>query len=210
MQKCTFLGITCSSNSFKDVVFVIDASGSIGLQGFQLITNFTANITDVLFNNSNRSAVGVILFSNSANIEFNLQAHTNSSALRSAFRRLPYMSGGTTNTAEALRLLLNESTAQDGQLGIRSDSSKIAIVITDGQSNNMLATSAAAAELNSSNIFDVYAVGVGNADQTELGTIASSPELVFFTNDLNNDGLQQLVDAILPQLCAGKYPVIWI
>ena len=129
------------------------------------------------------------------------------SALRSAYRELPYLTGGT-NTAEALTLLL--STAQNGQLGLRNDSSKIAIVITDGESNNMSATSAAAVELHSSNIFDVYAVGVGNADQTELGTIASSPELVFFTNDLNNDGLKQLVDAILPQLCAGKYPVIWI
>jgi len=191
------------------VVFVIDASGSIGAQRFQLITNFTANIIDVLINNSPRSAVGVILFSDSANIQFNLQAHTNLSALQSAFRRLPYR-GGITNTAKALRLLL--STAQDGQLGLRNGSSKIAIVITDGESRNMSATSEAAAELHSSNIFDVYAVGVDNADQTELGIIASSPELVFFTDDFNSDGLQQLVDAILPQLCAGKYPVmrIWM
>ena len=66
IHKYICLGITCSSNSFKDVVFVIDASGSIGLQDFQLITNFAANITNVLINNSPRSAVGVILFSNSA------------------------------------------------------------------------------------------------------------------------------------------------
>ena len=191
------------------MVFVIDASGSIGLQGFQLITNFTANITDVLINNSPRSAVGVILFSTSANIEFNLQAHTNSSALRSAFSRLPYR-GGSTNTAEALRLLLNESTAQDGQLRLRNGSARIAIVITDGVSTDMSATSVAAAELHSSNIFDVYAVGVSNANQTELKTIASSPDLVFFTSDFNRDGLQLLVDAILPQLCPGKHPVIWI
>ena len=184
------------------MVFVIDASTSIREDRFQLITNFTANITDVLINNSNRSAVGVILFSDSANIGFILQAHTNSSALRSAFRELPYLRGGT-DTAEALTLLL--STAQDGKLGLRNCSSKIAIVITDGRSTDMSATSAAAAELHSSNISDVYAVGVGRADQTELRTIASSPDFVFFTNDFNSDGLQQLADAILPQLCAGKY-----
>ena len=158
------------------MVFVIDTSGSIGPQRFQLITNFTANITDELINNSPKSAVGVILFSTTARIEFNLQAHTNSSTLRSAFSRLPYR-GGVTNTAEALRLLL--STAQDGQLGLRNGSSKIAIVITDGESTNMSATFVAADKLNSSNIFDIYAVGVGNADQTELRVIASSPDLVF-------------------------------
>ena len=106
------------------------------------------------------------------------------------------------NTDEALRLLL--LTAQDGQLGLRNGSLKIAIVITDGQSNDMSATFVAADELNSSNIFDVYAVGVGTANQTELERIASSPDLVFSTNNFDINGLQQLVDAILPQLCAGK------
>ena len=196
------LEITCSSDSYKDVVFVIDTSGSIGSQRFQLIREFTANITTELLNNSPRSAVGVILFSATARIEFNLQAHTNLNALQSAINRLPYDSGRATNTAEALRLLL--STAQNGQLGFRNGSSKIAIVITDGRSNDMSATFVAADELNSSNIFDVYAVGVGSANQTELRRIASSPDLVFFTNDFDINGLQQLVDAILPQLCAGK------
>ena len=188
-------------------MFVIDTSGSIGSQRFQLIRDFTANITTELINNSPRSAVGVILFSTTSHIEFNLQAHTNSSALQSAINELPYNGGGT-NTAEALRLLL--STAQDGQLGLRNGSLKIAIVITDGRSNDMSATFVAADELNSSNIFDVYAVGVGNANQTELERIASNPDLVFFTNDFDVNGLQQLVDAILPQLCAGKYSVIWM
>ena len=188
-------------------MFVIDTSGSIGSQSFQLIREFTANITTELINNSPRSTVGVILFSTTSHIEFNLQAHTNLSALRSAINELPYNGGGT-NTAEALRLLL--STAQDGQLGLRNGSLKIAIVITDGQSNDMSATFVAADELNSSNIFDVYAVGVGNADQTELRRIASSPELVFFTNKFDINGLQQLVDAILPHLYTGKYSVIWM
>ena len=183
-------------------MFVIDTSGSIQANRFQLIREFTANITTELINNSSRSAIGVILFSFTAHIEFNLQAHTNLSALQSAINDLPYNNGNATNTAEALRLLL--STAQDGQLGLRNGSSRIAIVITDGQSTNMSATFLAAAELNSSNIFDVYAVGVGNADQTELERIASNPDLVFFTNDFDVNGLQQLVDAILPQLCAGK------
>ena len=190
----------------QDVVFVIDTSGSIGSTRFQLIREFTANITTKLIRNSPRSAVGVILFGNSPHIEFNLQAYDNLNSLLSAINRLPY-SGGGTDTAEALTLLL--STARNGTLGLRSDSSKVAIVITDGRSNSESATISAAAALRASNIFDVYAVGVDGADVTELEGIASSPEFVYFTNYFNYNGLRQLQDRIIPELCACKYRVTY-
>ena len=182
-------------------MFVIDTSGSIGRDNFQLIREFTANLTTELIRNSPRSAVGVILFASNAHIEFNLQAHTNLSELLTAIAGLPY-SGGGTNTAEALRLL--SSTAQNGTLGLRNNSSNTAIIITDGQSDNPLATSLAANELHNLNIFDVYAVGVGGADLDELNKIASSPELVFFTTDFSSTSLQQLKDRIVPQFNIGK------
>ena len=183
------------------MVFVIDTSGSISSSRFQLIREFTANITAELIRNFPRSAVGVILFASNAHIEFNLQAHTNLSALLTAI-----YSGGSTNTAEALTLL--RSTAQNGELGLRNDSSKVAIVITDGRSNNQSATSLAAVELHNSDIFDVYAVGIGGANQDELRGIVSSPEFVFFSTSFSSASLQQLKDRILPQFCIGKYPMI--
>jgi len=182
-------------------VFVIDTSGSIGSSRFQMIREFTASITTELISNSPRSAVGVILFGSNAYIRFNLQAHTSLSTLLSAINLLPY-SGGGTDTAEALTLLL--SSAQNGALGLRNNSSHVAIVITDGVSNDRSATLSAAATLHASNIFDVFAVGVDGADVTELQGIASNPEFVFFTNSFNSNGLQQLQDRILPQLCTGK------
>ena len=200
---CT--GSECLGNfSVLDVVFVIDTSGSIGSSRFQLIGEFTANITTELIRNSPRSSVGVILFNSSANIQFSLQTYTSLNSLLSAINNLPY-SGGGTDTAEALTLLL--STAQNGLLGLRSDSSKVAIVITDGESNDQTATLSAAARLRASNIFDVYAVGVDGANLTELQGIASSPDFVFFTNSFNSTGLQQLQEGILPQLCDSKYVV---
>jgi len=183
------------------VVFVIDTSGSIGSSRFRMIREFTASITTELISNSPRSAVGVILFGSNAYIRFNLRAHTSLNALLSAINLLPY-SGGGTDTAEALTLLL--SSARSGALGLRSDSSHVAIVITDGVSNDRSATLSAAAALQASNIFDVFAVGVDGADVTELQAIASNPELVFFTNLFNSRGLQQLQDRIVPQLCTCK------
>ena len=195
----------CFGGSVQDVVFVIDSSGSIGSTRFQLIREFITNITTELMHNSLNSAVGVILYSSNAHIHFNLLTYTSPNALLSAINNLPY-SGGGTNTAEALTLLL--STAQNGILGLRNDSSKVAIVITDGESNSQSATLSAATALHAANIFDVYAIGVDGADYTELEGIASSTEFVFFTSSFNDNGLKQLLDSILPQLCFGKYPII--
>jgi len=166
-----------------------------------MIREFTANITAELISNSPRSAVGVILFGSNAYIHFNLQTHTKLNTLLSAINLLPY-SGGGTDTAEALTLLL--SSAQNGTLGLRSDSSHVAIVITDGKSDSRSATLSAAAAIHASNIFDVFAVGVDGADITELQGIASNLEFVYFTNSFNSSGLQQLQDRIVPQLCIGK------
>ena len=199
---------------------MIDTSGSIGSSHFQLIREFTANITSELIRNSPKSAVGVILFNSTAHIQFNLQAHTNLSTLLPAINELPY-SGAGTDTAKALRLLFR-STAQNGELGLRNDSSqngelglrndslKVAIVITYGNSNNPLETSSAAFDLYKADIFDVYAVGIGGANQDELRRIASSPQLVFFTTVFSSTSLQQIKDRILLQFCIGKDTCIHI
>ena len=183
---------------------MIDTSGSIGSTRFQLIREFSSNITAELIRSSPESSVGVILFASSAYIRFNLQTYTSLNSLLSAINNLPY-SGGGTDTHEALTLLL--SSAQNGVLRLRSDSTKVAIVITDGRSSSSSATLSAAARLHAFNIFDVFAVGVDGAYLPELENIASSPELVFFTDSFSNDGLQQLQDRIIPQLCACKLSV---
>ena len=187
------------------MVFVIDVSNNIGSSHFQLIRECTANITAELLHDSPRSSVGVILFDSYAYIQFSLQTYTSLNSLLSAINNLPY-SGGGTDTAEALTLLL--LSAQNGTLGLRNNSSKVAIVITDGQSNNQSATLSAAAALHASNIFDVYAVGVDEADQTEVQEIASSPNFVFFANSFDGNHLKQLQSKILLQLCNCKLSMI--
>ena len=196
-------GSGCSGSSVQDVVFVIDTSGSIGSSQFQLIREFTASITTELIHNSPRTAVGVILYDDTAHIEFNLRNYTSPNTLLSAINQLPYTGRGT-NTSDALRVLL--STALNGSLGLRSGSSRVAIVITDGQSNNQSATLLEAARLNNATIFNVFAIGVGRAHLNELEAIGSSPEFIFHISSFNNsNNLQQVREKILSQLHSGKY-----
>ena len=194
----------CSNTLLQDVVFVIDISGSIGSQ---LIREFVANITAELVRNSPTSSVGMIVFSAIAWIQFDLQTYTNLDTLLSAINELYYidtmsLNRRSSNTAEALTLLL--STAQNGELGLRNNSAKVAIVITNGRSDSQSATSYAASVLHASNIFDIYAVRIPGTYPAELETIASSPEFVFSTRSINSVGLQQLYEEIIQQLCNGK------
>jgi len=196
----TFVECRCSPNAPLDLVFVIDDSGSIGFSRFQLIREFTANIVADVVSSSPQSRVGVILFNSNARIQFDLRDHISLSTLLPAIDPgLPYNGGGT-DTAEALRLLL--SSAQNGILGIRNGIPSVAIVITDGRSNSRSATISAAALLHAANLFDVYAIGVNNADVSELNAIASDPDFVFFSDQFNSIGLRLLQESVIENLCS--------
>ena len=211
MHVCTYVGYNvsamhfisdCSIEVVKDIVFLIDTTRSIGNFCFQNIREFVANLTTDLKLISPESKVGVILFDWLTHLQFNLQRHTSLSTL-AINPGLPYINSYySTNTANAFEFLL--SSAQNGMLGIRNETSNIAIVITDGRSSNQFLTQSAAAALHAANMFDIYAIGFGSADINELRTIASDPRFVYFTNLYSEFALQVLKMNIIDQLCSGK------
>ena len=193
----------CTTDEVKDIVFVIDTFYNIGSYQFQMIRELVDNITISLKLYSPESSVGVILFDYDAHIEFNLTTHTSLSTLSPAINPgLPYNKGYGRNTATALNLLL--STAQNGSLGIRNETSHIAIVITGGRSDNNYSTQSAAAALHAANVFDVYAIGYNSADINELNTIASDPNFVYFTNFSYKFDVEHLQINVTDQLCSCK------
>ena len=184
-------------------MFVIDTSYDIGSYQFQKIRELVDSITISLKLNSPESAVGVILFDDYPHIEFSLKAHTNLSTLSPAINPgLPYNNGYGKDTAAALNLLL--SSAQNGSLGIRNETSNIAIVITGGQSDRNYSIQAAAAALHAANIFDVYAIGYDSADINELNTIATVSNFVRLINLNNTSDLEKIQMNVINQLCSCK------
>ena len=197
------LCVDCTIDGIKDIVFVIDTSHYAGSYQFQMIREFVDNITVSLKLNSPESSVAVILYDHTARIHFNLEAHTSLSTLSPAINPgLPYYYGYSRDTAAALRLLL--SSAQNGSLGIRNETSNIAIVITGGWSDYRNSTQSAAAALHAANIFDIYAIGYDRADIYELNTIASDPHFVYFTNFYNRYDIEELRMNVTDQLCSCK------
>ena len=183
------------------MVFVLDVSGSIGASQFQLIREFTANLSKLLDIGPQRSLVGTILFSTTARVHFPITKYINTSTLLPALNPgLPY-SGGLTDTAAALNLL-RTSGQPGGALGLRPGYTHVAIVVTDGKSNNETATLNAASTLRTAGIYyQIYAVGISGADATELNAIAGDPLRIFFTSSFNSTAIAALQQSVTQQLC---------
>ena len=190
-----------------DLVFVLDTSGSIGTERFGFIREFVEEIVKVLDIGveENQTLVGVILFATDAAIHFNLNNFTDANALLLAINPgLPY-SRGLTYTNEALDLL--RTSALDGSMGLRERRHHVAIVVTDGRSSVLPLTVTAASRLHSETAYQVYAVGVNQALQSELEIIATDPTLTFHTNNFDAATLQKLQQSVTQTLCESKLQI---
>ena len=147
--------------------------------------------------------VGVMSFSSSYQFHFHLDTFSSKSDILSAITSIPYNGGGT-NTAYALDAVrtigFTEST------GARSKSKgvpRIAIVVTDGYSNNYQQTILAAYDMHDAGIIG-FAVGIAGANQNELAAIASEPLYVAFISSFDLTLLKNLQVTLSQEACVGK------
>ena len=148
--------------------------------------------------------VGVISFSYSAIAQFYLNTYHDKATLLTAINNLPY-TGGSTNTSDALDLLHQQGYTQAN--GGRQQSQavpRIAVVITDGYSNNYTATVSAATSVHNERI-TVFSVGVGgNVNNAELDVIASDPSHVLTLTGFDTSEFDALQTTITYEACTCK------
>ena len=185
-----------------DLVYVVDESGSIGEENFQLFREFIENVSMVLSFGQNHSRVAIITFNDAPSLYFDLNEHSDRPSFLQAVRDLPYSRGGT-DIAEALNFA--RETAQNGRLGINDNNRQVMMFMTDGQSNAE-DTRLAAIALHGANIFQVYAVGVAGADLTQLNVIANNnSDFVFFSSTFDSNLLRHIEDEVIEDLCESMY-----
>ena len=210
-----------------DFVYVLDVSISIGSnEKFQEVTNFVSALGQLLEIGLNDNLAGVILFARHADIEFDVQEHTNAADFSRAvtsiiYSDIPERNRTGTNIPEALDLL-RTAGRRGGALRFRDDPNipKIAVFMTDGRphtrrfTNNSrrqdaINTQNAAARLRESGIYDqIYGIGIkGNKkiDFVELEFIASDPGLVFVIDDFEGELFEELRRNLTVSICRRKY-----
>ncbi|KAK7474350.1 hypothetical protein BaRGS_00034398 [Batillaria attramentaria] len=128
---------------------------------------------------------------------FNFGDYTNKGQLLKAITEIPYRSGLRTNTSGGIWYMLREQMPQ-----ARPDVRRVAIVLTDGNSQEADLTKQAALDAHETEL-EVYAIGVGHevSDQ-ELHNIASDESHVFVVD--NYHMLQSIEDRLAYEACDVK------
>lgn len=161
--------------SKADIVFILDSSGSVDFEDFQKTKEFFKTMVGGFQIGSNKVRMASVPFSTATHNTFELSDYTSEYSLKQKISNIPYDAGGT-NTHLALKYARETSFSYWNS---RSGVAKIAVVITDGQSNNKIETLKEAEKLRNSGVI-IFSVGVGDGvDRSELSGMASRSSYVF-------------------------------
>lgn len=157
--------------SQADIVFVLDSSGSIGVEHWGSVLSFFKFVVQQIPVGFYNTRFGSVTFGNEATINFQLNTYNTTQQILNAIDGIRYKDENT-NTSGALWMM--RSIMFTSQNGDRRNAPNIAIVITDGRStydHNLTlpyATDAKRAGIT------IIAIGVGDqVDPAELNGIAS-------------------------------------
>lgn len=189
----------CTRATVADIVFLVDGSSSIGPSNFQEVRLFLRSLASGLEVGPDKVRIGLAQYSDEPHQEFLLKEHLEKTALLAALDSFPYRTGGT-ETGKAIDFLRTQYFTKEA--GSRADQRvpQIAVVITDGDSTDDVVVPAR--ELRKHGVI-VFAIGVGNANQKELESIANRPSKRFrFTID-SFQALQRLTEGLLQTMCVS-------
>ncbi|CAG5866270.1 unnamed protein product [Menidia menidia] len=187
--------VTCKTTAQADIVLLVDGSWSIGRLNFKTIRVFISRMVGVFDIGPDRVQIGLAQYSGDPKTEWHLNAHPTRDSLLDAVANLPYK-GGNTMTGLALNYILQNNFKEN--VGMRPNSRKIGVLITDGRSQDDVIA-------NSQNLRDqgieLYAIGVKNADENELRSIATDPDDIHMYNVADFSFLLDIVGSLTDNLC---------
>ncbi|TSV02093.1 Collagen alpha-6(VI) chain [Bagarius yarrelli] len=150
----------CKSANIADIVFIVDKSGNMGPENFQLVRTFLLNIISGLDVGIDKIRISIVHYSDVPRADVYLNTFIDKSTLLQYVQRLSY-GRGKAYTGAALRFAKDQVFTKER--GSRSDEhvQQIAVVITDGWSADDVTDPAA--ELRRSGV-TVFAIGIKNVN----------------------------------------------
>ncbi|NXG31348.1 COLA1 protein, partial [Dromaius novaehollandiae] len=179
-----------------DLVFILDGSYSVGPENFEIIKRWLVNITRNFDIGPKFIQVGVVQYSDYPVLEIPLGAHESTENLIREMESIHYL-GGNTKTGRAIQFAYDHLFAKSSRI-----LTKIAVVLTDGKSQDEVKDVAAEARKNKITLF---AIGVGSEiEEDELKAIANKPSstYVFYVEDYI--AISRIKEVIKQKLCEGE------
>ncbi|CAF1030527.1 unnamed protein product [Didymodactylos carnosus] len=156
-----------------------------------VVADAAGDFVEVVYDQDVSIKVAIVLFADDAQIF----RRFNQPVTADEVRKLPRITGGTKTGLGMDKLKSDIFTTANGD---RPTAKNVAIVFTDGESNEPAATVVAAKALRGSNV-EIYSVGVAGAKLSELNDIASSNTHVYFTHQI--EALKKALYKTLKAMC---------
>ncbi|XP_073689768.1 collagen alpha-6(VI) chain [Garra rufa] len=190
--------IVCTQE-MADIVLLVDGSSSIGLENFQEVREFLSSLVENFDVAPDKTRIGLVQYSDTPRTEFLLDAYQNKEDILSYFQNLRYKTGGTF-TGHALAFMLKEHFDEKAGSRKQQNVPQIAIVITDGDSQDEVESQAR--KLRQRGI-KIFAIGIKDANETLLRQIASEPydQHVYSVSDFA--ALQGISKSVTREVCTS-------
>lgn len=194
LNECSVLLLSPAAckNRKADIIFLIDGSESIHSKDFEKMKGFMMSMVNKANIGADEIQIGLLQFSSTPKEEFRLNQYSLKVDIHRAILNVQQMKDGT-HTGKALSFTL---PFFDSSRGGRPSVHQYLIVITDGVSHDNVAIPAKA--LRDRNII-VFAVGVGEAQRSQLLEITNDEHRVYYEE--NFESLQNLEKEILYKVC---------
>eukprot|EP00111_Clytia_hemisphaerica_P009100 TCONS_00026700-protein len=156
-----------------DLVFALDASGSVGEEGYEQIKRFAKGIIDQFQIAATKTHVAIVTFSEYGEVQLKLTDSFDKNEIFNRIDNLDYP-GYRTATDDALRVLDQQVFSLSG--GMRQGAAQVLIFLTDGKCTLCeQSVESAVAPIKERGV-TIYTVGVTDKiNKTELEVIASEP-----------------------------------
>nr|XP_006000396.1 PREDICTED: collagen alpha-1(XXI) chain [Latimeria chalumnae] len=180
----------------SELVFILDGSFSVGPDNFEIVKKWLVNISSNFDIGLKFTQVGVIQYSDNPLLEIPLGLHTSNEELIKGMEAIEYL-GGNTRTGKAIEFAAAKMFASSSRTGF--DITKIAVVLTDGKSQDEVKD---AAEDARKNRITLFAIGIGSEiEESELKAIANKPSstYVFYVEDYI--AISRIREVIKQKLC---------
>ncbi|XP_022810428.1 cartilage matrix protein-like, partial [Stylophora pistillata] len=191
--------IACSSQRFN-LVFLVDGSGSIELQGkgnFQRSKDFLISLVREFEIGPNQTNVATVLYSQHYRIIHRLDTFYTLAGVENAIQGMDFPSDGT-RTGQGLNVIRNDILKNLGPA--RGDVPKIVVVLTDGLSKDSIVGPARA--LRDVGV-TIFSVGVGCCYyKPELNEMATDPDQDHVFEAKFSD-LQRIAGSLRENICSA-------
>lgn len=186
------------------MIFLLDSSNSIWAPNFRRQVEFVQSVVQEFQISDKHIKVGLVTFSQRPYLELSLRQSTSQNRVRKTLKHIEQNGGLVTYASKALEFMRKVCFNQ--RMGARQNVTKIGIIISDGQSNDPIATAYQANKAKSEGVH-LFAIGVGeHIDMNVLEHIASEPHDFYLLTAKGYKGLKHIRSLLAIKTCTGEFP----